>query len=70
MATKLHESLKVPIRGGVKHSPEIVLRPSMDPKNAEDELVTKLNNGEEIYVHREEHNINQKVNEMVYYRTK
>ena len=36
MASKLHESLKVPIRGGVKPPPELVLGTPMDLKGSEE----------------------------------
>ena len=41
MASKLHESLKVPIRGGVKPPPELVLGSSMDSKGLKDGSVTR-----------------------------
>lgn len=61
MATKIPESLKVPVRGG-KLSPEAVKGLSMDLKgqeNVPNPKAVSLNDHE--HYHKEEHNINQKV---------
>ena len=61
MASKIPESLKVPLRG-ITSSSEIVVGPSMDPKGQENEPRPKLlsPNEDELY-HKEEERINQKV---------